>query len=245
MTWSFGRIALLLTLCCNTTPVGSHGDTADGRHSQAAPRTGPSAEYAFPLAAPGSYRLPVIKPAGDGRVLDETGHERRLGDLLRGRITVLAFMYTRCGDVCPTASLHLSVLQDLATKEGRSMGRLQLASMSFDPGYDTPDVLAEYAAHWRSNVRGAPAWHFLTASDRAALAPILAAYDQAVGPKVDPHAAGGPLHHIFRAFLIDPEGRIRNIYSLDFLDPELVLNDVKNLILQLDAEASSPARIRP
>ncbi|WP_445500830.1 SCO family protein [Microvirga sp. G4-2] len=192
---------------------------------------GPSANYAFALPQPGSYRLPAIRPAAGGNVLDESGRGRDLSDFLRGKITVLAFMYTRCGDLCPTASLQLSLLQDLVAKDPGLAQRMQLVSMSFDPDHDTPEIIAEYAAAWRSSEPGAPEWHFLTAPDRAALAPVLVAYGQTVSAKPDPGAAGGPLYHIFRAFLIDASGQIRNIYSLDFLDPELVLNDIKTLIL--------------
>jgi hypothetical protein len=37
---------------------------------------------------------------------------------------------------------------------------------------------------------------------------------------------------VFRAFLIDKAGLIRNIYSLDFFDPELVLNDVRTILME-------------
>jgi hypothetical protein len=96
-----------------------------------------------------------------------------------------------------------------------------------DAGVGTSEVLAGYAAAWRSSERGAPEWLFLTAPDRSALTPVLAANGQAVSAKPDPDAAGGPLFHIFRAFLIDASGQIRNIYSLDFLDPDLVLTGIK------------------
>ena len=214
--------------------------TSHERHTESQAVPGPSAGYAFPLPAPGSYHLPLIKPAAGGAVLDERGRSLELSGLLKGRITVLAFMYTRCGDACPTATLQMSVLQDLAAKERQFSGRIQLISMSFDPDHDVPAVMAEHAALWRSGEAGAPDWLFLTAPDRGGLAPVLKAYDQSVAPKPDPGASGGPLHHIFRAFLIDPRGQIRNIYSLDFLDPELVLNDIKTLIIQQDGEGGRP-----
>jgi protein SCO1/2 len=193
---------------------------------------GASAGYAFPLPEPGSYELPPIKKAAAGRVLDENGRPHDLADLLKGRITVLAFIYTRCGDVCPVASLQLSFLQDLAAKEPAIARRMQLLSMSFDPEHDTPAVMAEHAGTWRSQSPNAPAWGFLTARDRETLAPILAAYDQTIGPKPDPKSPFGPIHHIFRGFLIDRSGQIRNIYSLDFLDPKLVLTDIRTLLLE-------------
>ena len=201
------------------------------------PGAGAAASYAFPIPTPGSYGLPPIKPAGGGPVLDESGRRRDLAELLRGRATVLAFIYTRCGDVCPAATLQMSLLQDLAAKQRGVSGRLRLVTMSFDPEHDTPAVMAEHAAHWRSQERGAPEWLFLTAPDRQSLAPVLASYNQSVAPKADAASASGPLNHIFRAFLVDGEGRIRNIYSLDFFDPKLVLNDVRTLLLPADGPA--------
>ncbi|CCV15262.1 hypothetical protein MESS4_750197 [Mesorhizobium sp. STM 4661] len=35
----------------------------------------------------------------------------------------------------------------------------------------------------------------------------------------------GGLSHILRVFLIDEAGLVRNIYSMDFLDPDLVLTE--------------------
>jgi protein SCO1 len=198
-----------------------------------APDSGASADYAFPIAAPGSYALPPIKPAGGGPVLDDEGRRHDLGDLLRGRTSVLAFIYTRCGDVCPTATHDLSRLQDMAARDRRLARRVRLITMSFDPEHDTPPVMRAHAQHWRSTDRAAPEWLFLTASDRDSLAPVLAAYNQSVAPKSDAAGAAG-FHHIFRAFLVDAEGRIRNIYSLDFFDPALVLNDVRTLLLEAD-----------
>lgn len=233
---------LAVTLC--VAPLGAGAHDQHGRRQSARSHVGPSTGYAFALPEPGSYRLPPIRAAAGGAVLDQDGRRHDLMDLLQGRITVLAFMYTRCGDVCPTATLQMSVLQDLAAKEKRLSEQVKLVSMSFDPDHDTPSVMAEHAAHWRSGEAGAPEWHFLTTPDRAALLPVLAAYDQAVGAKLGPNRTGGPLHHIFRAFLIDPSGQIRNIYSLDFLDPELVLNDIRTLIIDLEQDDQSISRKR-
>jgi protein SCO1 len=221
---------ILATVLCGASLAAPAHDLHE-RRPNAGQSTSPSTGYTYALPEPGSYRLPAIRPATGGSVLDETGRGHDLTDLLQGRITILAFMYTRCGDLCPTATLQLSLLQDLVAKDQRLAQRMHLVSMSFDPDHDTPEVLAEYAAAWRSSEPGAPEWLFLTAPNRSALTPVLAAYGQAVSAKPDPGAAGGPLYHIFRAFLIDASGQIRNIYSLDFLDPDLVLTDIKTLIL--------------
>jgi protein SCO1/2 len=235
------RLVLATMLCGASWAVPAH-DLHEGKPNSGQV-TSPSAGYAFALPEPGSYRLPAIRPAAGGRVLDERGRGHDLTAILQGRITVLAFMYTRCGDICPTATLQLSLLQDLAAKDAELAQRMRLISLSFDPDHDTPGVLAEYAVGWRSGESGAPDWLFLTAPDRNALAPVLAAYGQMVSPKPDLDTAGGPLYHIFRAFLIDASGQIRNIYSLDFLDPELVLTDIRSLILDQEKgqHAAGPA----
>jgi cytochrome oxidase Cu insertion factor (SCO1/SenC/PrrC family) len=233
---------LSVTLCI--APLGAGAHDQHERRQRAGTHVGPSTGYAFALPEAGSYRLPPIRAAAGGAVLDQDGRRHDLTDLLQGQITVLAFMYTRCGDACPTATLQMSVLQDLAAKEKRLSQQVKLVSMSFDPDHDTPSVMAEHAAHWRSDQAGTPEWHFLTAPDRATLVPMLAAYDQAVGAKLGPDRTGGPLHHIFRAFLIDTSGQIRNIYSLDFLDPELVLNDIRTLIIDLEQDDQSTSRKR-
>lgn len=190
---------------------------------------GPADAYVYELAAPGSYDLPRIKPATGGRLLDETGTAVDLGALFEGRLTILAFMYTRCGDVCPLAALRLADLQRLAAADTAVAGRLQLVSLSFDPEHDTPEVMADYAETLRAPEIDAPRWLFLTAAGRAAMAPLLEAYDQPVARKADPDAPGGPLSHLLRVFLIDGEGFVRNIYSADFLDPRVLMNDVLTL----------------
>jgi protein SCO1 len=191
---------------------------------------GPADAYAYPLPEPGSYRLPPIRAAGGGAVLLEDGRAVDLATLLAGRITVFSFIYTRCPDLCPLATLRLADLHALAVEDEGVAERLQLVSMSFDPEHDTPAVMADYAASWRGETAGPP-WHFVTAPDAAALAPVLAAYDQAVAPL--PAEAPEPgLAHVLRVYLIDADGMVRNVYSLDFLDPRLVLADVRTLLLE-------------
>ena len=214
-------------------------------HEGHKPRAGVREPYAFPIATPGTYRLPPIKRAAGGSVLDETGRRHDLVDLVRGRTTVLSFIYTRCGDVCPTATLDLSQLQDLAGQDRRLRGRMRLITMSLDAEHDTPEVMREFAAQWRSGDRASPEWLFLTATDREAIAPVLAAYNQRIDRKPDPASPGGPLNHIFRAFLIDDEGLIRNIYSLEFFQPKLVLNDVHSLLIERGASPGAAAKDPP
>jgi cytochrome oxidase Cu insertion factor (SCO1/SenC/PrrC family) len=73
---------------------------------------------------------------------------------------------------------------------------------------------------------------FATAKSRQELDAILNGYGQAVDKRSNPNDPQGPLYHVLRVFLIDCEGRIRNIYSSATLDPRLVVADVKTLLLE-------------
>lgn len=219
-------LSFLLAACLAAQLAGTAG-AHDGGHEV----TGPAEGYVYRLAEPGTYVLPAIKPAADARLLDDSGAQRRLSALLRGRVTVLAFLYTRCADLCPLASLRLADLQLLASRRPELSERLQLISLSFDPEHDTPARMAELARQWRDPDVPAPPWLFLTGPSRQTIAPVLEAYGQPVAAKADPDDPAGPLSHLLRVFLIDRQGMIRNIYSADFLDPRLVLNDVVTLLL--------------
>jgi protein SCO1 len=184
---------------------------------------------------PGSYRLPPLGMAADGIALDETGAERRLHDLMKQDVTVLSFIYTRCGDLCPLGTLLMRDLHEATAGDPDLAAGLRLITMSFDPDYDTPEVMAREAQALRGD-RGAD-WVFLTARDKRELGDILAAYDQRVLAKADPDSLGGPLAHQLRVYLIDRELRVRNIYSLDFLDPRLVMADIRTLKLEEAAKS--------
>ena len=189
-----------------------------------APGYGPL-EFEPPL--PGSYALPPLGPAADGEVLDSRGRATTLSALLDGRIVVLSFIYTTCSDIngCPLATHVLRGVQDRLLDAPSLDGQVRLISLSFDPERDRPPVLARYGGYFK-----APGfdWRFLTTRSQAELAPLLSAYGQWVIR--DPQQ--GALAHLLRVFLIDRQGRIRNIYSVSFLHADTLLNDIRTLLLE-------------
>ena len=191
----------------------------------------PAYDYEAPV--PGSYLLPVIKPASDGEVLDENGRPRRLLELTRGRVTVMSFIYTRCAaaKACPYATGVLMQLHQLSAQDPALAAGMRLISMSFDPANDTPERMAAYSNLAQTD-RPAAEWRFLTTASSAKLKPILDAYGQAVDRKRNALDPTGPLYHTLRVFLIDPQGRIRNIYSSGTLDLRLLQADVRTLMME-------------
>jgi cytochrome oxidase Cu insertion factor (SCO1/SenC/PrrC family) len=190
-------------------------------------------DYDYDPPMPGSYSLPVVKAAAGGAIFDSTGKPLNLRDLTRGRITVLSFIYTRCAAMkaCPYAAGVLNQLHLLSVDDPTLAKNMRLVSMSFDPDYDTPQRLAAYSEKFLEEKSGCE-WRFATAKSTAELESILAAYGQAVDKRANASDPQGPLYHILRVFLIDREGRIRNIYSSGTLDPRLVVADVKTLLLE-------------
>ena len=74
-------------------------------------------------------------------------------------------------------------------------------------------------------------WHFLTTRDAAMLAPLLADFGQGVAKlRAADGSWTGLFRHVLKVFLVDREGRVRNIYSVGFLHAELVLNDLKTVL---------------
>lgn len=196
---------------------------------------GRSSSYDYDPPAPGSYRLPALKPAGDGLVLGTDGKRRGLLEILKGHITVLSFIYTRCADpsACPLATGVLHEIHSISERDAVVAENLRLVTFSFDPEHDTPRVMAEYSQVLRR--RTGSEWLFLTTASRKDLAPILAAYGQQVDRKKDRSDPLGPYYHLLRVYLIDRQGVIRNIYSSGLLDPRLVLTDVRTLLLEEQA----------
>jgi cytochrome oxidase Cu insertion factor (SCO1/SenC/PrrC family) len=192
-----------------------------------------SEDYDYNAPVPGTYQLPVVKTAADGEVLDSTGKPMRLNELTRGRVTVMSFIYTRCASpkACPMATGVLMQLHRLSAGDVALAKNLRLVSMSFDPVADTPERMAAYSV-FAENQKSAAAWDFITTASQEKLKPILDAYGQAVDRKKNPNDPSGPLNHTLRVFLIDREGRIRNIYSSGTLDVRLVLADVKTLMME-------------
>ena len=102
---------------------------------------------------------PAMLPVGDAlpefRLTDQAGRPAGLADL-RGKVIAIDFIYTRCPlpDVCPRLAANFAALQRRFANEPD----LLLLSVTVDPDYDTPPVLADYAKRWSAG----PNWRFLT-----------------------------------------------------------------------------------
>lgn len=189
-------------------------------------------------AAAGSYRLPPIGPAADGEVLSSADKALRLHDLMGDKLVVLSFVYAACSDVngCPLATQVLHKIGRQLQKQPELAKNLRLLTLSFNP-LDTPETMRHYGAAFHP---GEFDWQFLTTRDDAALQPILDGYQQSVQKIYDDQGRfTGTFSHLLRVYLIDRNKNIRNIYSVDFLHADTLINDIKTLLAG-DSEAAEP-----
>jgi len=81
---------------------------------------------------------------------------RFFDDLMKGKIILVNFMFTDCGDICPGMTQNLADVQKLL---GDRVGRdIFMYSISLQPENDTPERLKAYAETFDVG----PGWLFLT-----------------------------------------------------------------------------------
>jgi protein SCO1 len=162
-----------------------------------------------PLSAAGADAGLTMTPAAPVLVLpgqsvpdftltDQHGERVSLSSL-RGQVVAITFIYSRCPlpDYCPRMVNNLA---EVRKRYQDRMGRdLTLLTVTFDPKYDTPEVLKDFARRHGGNV---PAWHFLTGSPEE-VAAVCASFGIEYWPDQ------GLITHTLQTAVIDREGRLR------------------------------------
>lgn len=122
---------------------------------------------------------------------------------MEGKITIVDFFFTSCPSICPVMSTEMERVDDAFRDEDD----VQIYSISIDPEYDTPEVLAEYAQRHNANP---DKWHFLT-GDKSNI------YELArcgfILPTLDGYGDPEEFIHSDKFVLVDELGRIRGYYS--------------------------------
>ncbi|WP_103027287.1 SCO family protein [Salinibacter altiplanensis] len=178
-----------------------------------------------------------IKPAGsDGpQMLQEgdrvpagltlttqAGEPIRMSDY-RGQALALTFIYTRCPlpTYCPLMSKQFAALQPTLRKQyGQDV---QLLSISFDPAYDTPQVLREYAAKYTDRL---DTWTFATGDSTQ-----VQRATELFGVSARKTAEDEITHNLTTA-LIGPEGRVQRLWRGNDWVPE----DVREAVGRLEED---------
>ncbi|GAB4025978.1 SCO family protein [Spirosoma koreense] len=141
--------------------------------------------------------------------------------IVKDKIYVADFFFTRCGTICPRISSQLTRVQDIF----RNDPNLVLLSYTVDPEHDRPAQLKAYAKKYEA-IPGK--WYFLTGSKVDIYNLAMHGYYL---PTVDAGVQAGKPDETFihseKLVLVDKQGIVRGFY--DGTDKE----DVDRLVLEI------------
>jgi protein SCO1 len=125
---------------------------------------------------------------------------------LRGHVTIVDFIFTRCDTLCPILSGRMARIQEMTADVGT---KIKLASFTVDPEHDTPEVLAAYARGFGAD---SARWVFITGDSaeirRTIEQGLMAGYDTS-----GTLPSGAPdINHSGHFILLDKDVHIRGIY---------------------------------
>jgi protein SCO1/2 len=168
------------------------------------------ADAQYPAEAP-KKEVALGQPVPDFELLDQNRRPTKLSQF-QGQVVALTFIYTRCPlpDVCPRLSNNFVRLQE---RFGDRLARdLTLLTVTFDPQFDKPEVLADYGRGFKANLEG---WRFLTGT--------LTQVSEVCGLfGVDFWPEQGLITHSMRTAVIDRQGRLAaNLPGRDYTAQQL------------------------
>jgi protein SCO1 len=177
------------------------------------------AELATATLYPDDFRPPAAF-----RLIDHNG---QLFDnhRLAGHWNLLSFGYTYCPDVCP---LTMQVLQNIdgelsAHAGAPSLPKPQFIFISVDPERDTAERLRQYVGYFHPDFIGVSGDH----ENLKALAESLGVfYARLENPQ---HPDRYQVDHSASLFLLDPNGRIRALFSAPLM-AQTIANDLLTII---------------
>ena len=129
-------------------------------------------------------------------LVDQSGAPFHLADL-RGRRTLVTFVATRCTDVCPIANV---MFRRIERRLQRDRADVRLLTLTLDPEYDTPFVMAHVARELSAEPHE---WTF--ASGRPSdMHRIMRAF----GVAAEQRASGAPEVHSTFVYVLDENVRL-------------------------------------
>ena len=164
-------------------------------------KTGRGEMAALPTTDMGS--LPPGAPLPDCALVDQRGAAFRLSDF-KGRALAITFIFTRCPlpDFCPRMNRNFAEVQRELSADGAG-ANWHLLSISFDPEYDTPERLAEYARPYEID---AAHWTFATGATED-IRKLSGAFGLMIARN------GAQIDHTLRTVVVDAAGRVQKVFA--------------------------------
>jgi len=176
------------------------------------------------MCRPDEKPLPIHGDVPAFSLVDETGQPFTEA-AMRGHVTIVSFIFTRCDTICPVIAMKMERIQEKTFNVGR---HVKLVSFSVDPTYDTPERLAEYAKRYHQNPER---WRFVTG-------PYDKVFSLVEGPfmtsmmRVPDRPSGAPdIKHGGYFLLVDQQLRIRGVYDSDLINQlDALMRDARYLV---------------
>ena len=160
-------------------------------------------------------RLDEGIPVPDFMFLEAQDRPLGLNDL-KGKVWICSFIFTRCKTACPPMAHEMSDIQDEFIKESD----FRILSVTVDPAYDKPAVMAEYLKEYDYRPER---WYFVTGERRD-----IVAFAKGIKISNDPE---DPLNHSTYFVLVDKTGKIRDYYNqTDGEAMKTLRKDIKGLL---------------
>jgi protein SCO1/2 len=137
----------------------------------------------------------------DGELLTEDGKFFHFTDF-RGKALAFTFFFSRCPlpEYCPRIASNFLKAREALLSDASTPTNWQFLSVSFDPGFDSPDVLTAYGNYARG-ATNTDRWLFASMPTN-----VLAGIAPKLGLLVLPEGEG--ITHNLRTVVLDPLGRI-------------------------------------
>ena len=145
-----------------------------------------------------------------------------------GRVSIVHFFFTSCGDVCPTTTRNIAAV--LRATAGND--RVQVLSHSVTPEADSVPALRRYAD---SHGIADPRWHLLTGAKSSIDSLARTSYFVRLGN--DTTYGRASIAHSESVLLVDGDGRLRGVYAGSL---QLEMDRLREDLATLLAGAESP-----
>ncbi len=174
-------------------------------------------------------KFPVIEEFGGTQynLVNQNNQNIVFPDYVKNKIVVINYIFTNCPDICPLSTNNMRLIQEGIKKE--NIKNVQFVSLSFDPKFDTPDVLKKFAGIRNLDLSN---WDFLTGEKSVTDSIIKKSGVLAVPNDSTIFKNGRKIFyyiHTDRIQLIDTDGRIRKNYKGSTISVNEIIADVKYL----------------
>ena len=142
----------------------------------------------------------------------------------RGKHLILTFIYTRCPlpNFCPLMDIHFQSLQKTILESKDLKSTTRLISISFDPDYDTPEVLKRHGDALNADYE---VWSFLT-GERKSIVNFAEHFGITV---VQNESSPEEIAHSLRTVIADASGKLVKVLRGNEWTPDEILQELAQL----------------